>query len=356
VRAIAISTMLLTLSCLACSAPQIIGRVRIGGRVVAEADGREVELTEVQRLGALELACEEVSVEEYVRGDVVRVSGCGRRTLWVRAVCDPLWIRSGECGGLEHSGGAIVSVADVRYVPLGHGTPDGVRPQRFATLVEVNIQAAKDLDCPRDEVVPYMLNQSSAFKHGLKHLWRAEGCGRIARYDAWFNGANTLPRLVLGSVDLPCAGCPCVGSGCDCIDKYLGSFRLWEHEPTVPYAKPDATLLHAEGPISLGVFERRGETWRRICEAGCNTPVDPKGTYRGERYGNYSAPFQLPAGARWVTIHVNEGSDRCPTVEIMGSPAAPTGRRPSSSGEISPIMRKMGAPFHSASRRGLAAL
>jgi hypothetical protein len=315
---------------LACACPTVTERplVRVGGEEARFEDSGAAELAALRRRGQADLECPEVEIEQTLAfgDDVTRVTGCGKRGLYLRVE--------------KRDDRTTYPTTDVDFLDLARAAPEdagawqaGRHPAR--ELVALNERASADLRCPRDGVAPYAISprarhvEESGAVHPFEHRWRAEGCGKVAQYD------HDGDRLALASVDSLCEpyakGC----AGCACTESFL-AWRLWEArveayrgEPR-PGPLPGRVQLRVEivyGTPYADVLQQRGDAWRVACEGSCRVALDPEGTYRVQIPTDYpfrsSAPFHLPRGRRSVTARVVSGyagDGRSPEVSFPDEP------------------------------------
>jgi hypothetical protein len=169
-------------------------------------------------------------------------------------------------------------------------------------------------------VIPSRAHQISETGHKtyFEYLWRAEGCGKVARYDL---GGD---RFVLASVDALCDPYANACAGCACT----GSFLAWRLQETgvKPYRGDDGVRLRVDivyGTPYVEVLQQRGQSWRVVCEGSCLGALDPRATYRMQIWTDYpfrsSPPFSPPAGRRSVTVRVKSayaGEPRPPEISF----------------------------------------
>jgi hypothetical protein len=157
------------------------------------------ELNAVGKRAEADLACTDITVEQsdvfdgrpngdYGGRNVFRARGCGRQRLYLRDTRLRYQADEGSSYGVElfdlsHGDAAALPASDdTRYV---------------RSVMALNAQAAIDLKCPRDEVVPQLRNLGRG-----AYVPFADGCGRRATYVPMYGGA-ALQFELASLVDVP---------------------------------------------------------------------------------------------------------------------------------------------------------
>ena len=142
----------------------------------------------MSRKAAAQMGCSEVSILRD--GRVLRAVGCSKQVLYLRLVRH---VR-------DNSGyfGATLDFIDLAAAPADLPALQAQDQDEPRALVALNVQGARDLECPRPLVVPVMITLG----HGA-YAPVAEGCGRRATY---VPGRLTDVLRYAGRVDAPEAG------------------------------------------------------------------------------------------------------------------------------------------------------
>ncbi len=168
----------LALLAVACN-PTFATELRVPGAAEAIPYDRSagVQVASLSRTAAAALRCEELSVERKAKSEIFRARGCGRQILYVRL------LKIHQKTYTYGFSNGVVYHETLDWVPLAALSPDsGLAPDSpiastLAALVRLNMEAAKDLECPRTDVVPEL---ASVGRGGTMPI--AEGCGRRAMY------------------------------------------------------------------------------------------------------------------------------------------------------------------------------
>ncbi|HEY6464258.1 MAG TPA: hypothetical protein VIY73_29020, partial [Polyangiaceae bacterium] len=181
-------------------------------------------------------------------------------------------------------------------------------PARLA--LELNERGARDLACPREDVVPVLVKSRHAPK-----LWHAVGCGRVAQYDCCeeHDGRPHLTGAV--EVDPVCGPCACTDAS-PLGRWYLFPVRWRPLEGPASGAEVSGVPFRLEtdeaAPVTL--LERQGDAWRAVCLAPCEGQIDPLGTFEllgGAHAADESEPFTVPAGVPRVRLRAVRGDRFC---------------------------------------------
>jgi hypothetical protein len=125
------------------------------------------QVASLSRLAAASLGCSDVAVARRGTSDVLRVTGCGKQALYLRRIKYD-YGREGESSGR-------LEFIDLAATAPASASLDGVGTA--AALVALSARAAKDLACPRGDVVPEMRSLGRSV-----YVPVAEGCGRRVTY------------------------------------------------------------------------------------------------------------------------------------------------------------------------------
>ena len=307
-------------------APMRMVRV-VGSELMVPADASdELEIAALKQRAARDLGCAEEIKVEHIRLPlpIVRARGCEKKRLYLR-------VARGSLPG-RHLGGdprVPVDLKVVDFVDIARAQPedpfagldrlsDEVREEQpgrndaFSTYTEpghhdhgpaglseatlvvaLNLRGAKDLPCPRDEVIPMTITTLYTTMRSRRDWIWVMGCGRSLSFED--HGYFVTPKLATHPLDVGAALVP------------------W-----VPIARgdraSDAVILHvaSDNPGEIRVTGH-GE---HVCDAPCDMPLDPHALYRvegghGDPYRRVvpSDPFRLPEGPNRVTAVVNVRHD-----------------------------------------------
>jgi hypothetical protein len=160
--------------------PGLPGPVPIEQSNAAQIEG-------LTKLAATDLGCGAITLDRYGTSGVIRASGCSKHKLYVRLRRSEQRTTGGFKMGSPAIGGGDVQVVSpnvhvlvtIDFVDVAAAEAHGMTPGTpiGQAIVELNAQGAKDLDCPRTEVVPTMKPIGlGAF------VPVAEGCGARVTY------------------------------------------------------------------------------------------------------------------------------------------------------------------------------
>ncbi len=154
-------------SLLACGIPSEHREMRIvpGFLVPVPAEHAEhMEREAFVRRAQADLGCAALAVEKRPGSHLVRATGCSKRAVYARVYRD----------APDDERTALVDFQDLSR--LEPGSADLQRDAQLSALVEIQVQASMDLQCPRGEIVPEVIST-----HGAA-LPVAEGCDKRATY------------------------------------------------------------------------------------------------------------------------------------------------------------------------------
>jgi hypothetical protein len=111
-----------------------------------------------------DLGCADVTIDKRNDTNVMRARGCSKHAVYLRSYRD----------AATDERMAVVEFADVSRIEPG--SPEAKRDPVLSALVEIQVQAATDLQCPRADVFPEVIST-----HGAAFP-AAEGCDKRATY------------------------------------------------------------------------------------------------------------------------------------------------------------------------------